>query len=226
MSKKHLKSLAAPKTWEIKRKNNVFTTRPNPGRSLELSMPINLILRDMLHYAHTTKEVKKVLNSGKIFVNGKSVKDFKFPVGIMDYIEIPELKQIFLFYIGSKGKFMIKSMKDKIETYKIIGKTLLKNKKLQLNCLGGKNIIVDKDSYKVGDSIVLDKTKIKKHLKFEEGASVYLYGGKYIGYIGILEKIHDVHNKHFIFVKVKNEKVETLKNYAFVIESNLIGDKE
>ena len=225
MSKKHLKSLAAPKTWNIKRKNNVFTTRPNPGRSLELSMPINLILRDMLGYAHNTKEVKKILNSEKVSVNGRIVKDFKFPVGIMDCIEIPELKQIFLFYIGPKGRFIIQSVKDKVETYKIIGKTLLKNKKLQLNCLGGKNVFVDKDSYKLGDSIILDKNKIKKHLKFEEGACIYLYGGKYIGCTGILESIRDVHNKHFIIIKIKNEKIETLKDYAFVIENKVIGDK-
>lgn len=225
MSKKHLKSLAAPKTWEIKRKNNVFTTRPNPGRSLELSMPVNLILRDMLHYAHNTKEVKKILNSRKILVNGKVVKDFKFPVGIMDNIEVPELKQVFLFYIGPKGKFITKLVKTKIETYKIIGKTLLKNNKLQINCLNGKNIIVDNGSYKIGDSIILDKNKIKKHLKLEEGAFVYLYGGRYIGCVGVLEKMHNSCDKDHIFIKIKNEKVETLKDYAFVVENDLVGDK-
>jgi len=31
MSKRHLKSLATPRTWQIKRKGQKYTIRPKPG---------------------------------------------------------------------------------------------------------------------------------------------------------------------------------------------------
>ena len=53
-----------PKSWQIKiKKKRKFITRPLPGQSLKLGMPINLILRDILKLALNNKEVKKILKS-------------------------------------------------------------------------------------------------------------------------------------------------------------------
>ena len=43
--KNHLKLIAAPKTWFVPRKTNVFTLRPSPGaHALEYGMPLGLLL--------------------------------------------------------------------------------------------------------------------------------------------------------------------------------------
>ena len=58
MSSDHLKRLVAPRSWNIARKENVWTTRPMPGKhSLEGAIPISTILRDYLKavsYTHLT----------------------------------------------------------------------------------------------------------------------------------------------------------------------------
>ena len=66
MSKNHLKIQKVPDTWPIKRKDTVFVTRPNPGaHNMNLSVPINVLLRNVLGKAKTTKEVKKIYISGE-----------------------------------------------------------------------------------------------------------------------------------------------------------------
>ena len=85
----YLKRLAMPKTWRIKRKGTVFITRPNPGpHSMGLSMPLNLIIRDILGYAENKREVRKVLMNNNVMVDGVRRKNHKLPVGLMDTIEI------------------------------------------------------------------------------------------------------------------------------------------
>jgi len=82
----HLKRFFAPKTWKIKRKGIKFVSKPSAGpHRREMSMPINVILRDLMGYAKTTREVKYLLNNkdvlvdaeGNIAVDGKKVGTIK-----------------------------------------------------------------------------------------------------------------------------------------------------
>ena len=54
MVKNHLKTLNAPKTWAIKRKENTFVTKPQPGsHSYKLGFSINHILKSELNISHS-----------------------------------------------------------------------------------------------------------------------------------------------------------------------------
>ena len=175
----HIKRLAAPKTWVIHRKEHKWTTRQTPGpHSLSNSIPLNDVIKTFLGLASTTREVKKILNSGKILIDGKVRKDHKFPVGIMDVIDIPDLKKTYLLILNKRGSFSLKQYKNSNEKIaKIINKTYLKNGKLKLNIYDGKNFIVTEKDYNVNDSVVLNlkENKISKHVKLEKGALIY-YG--------------------------------------------------
>ena len=78
---------------------------------------------------------------------------------------------------------------------------------MQVNFYNGNNMLVDKNEYKVGDTLVLslkDKN-IVKHLKMEEGATVYLTKGKHVGSIGVLKKVlKSDKNSRNNFAKIKN----------------------
>ena len=94
MGKNHLKRLNAPKTWPISRKGSKWITKQNPGpHKLNESMPLNIIIRDLLIYAKTTKEVKNILSNKDILINKRVIKEKKFPVGTFDIIEIPKTKE-------------------------------------------------------------------------------------------------------------------------------------
>ena len=73
--KRHLKIMAAPKSWPVERKERIWITRPNPGpHTLESSISISLILK-LLKYAKTTKETKQIINEKKVLVNNNLVRD-------------------------------------------------------------------------------------------------------------------------------------------------------
>src|SRR5512133_1462699 len=145
MAKKHLKTLTAPVSWPIKRKGQTFVIRPLPGKSFNMSMPLSLILKDMLGYCKTSKEVRALLRDKEILVDGKRRKEEKFLVGIMDILSIPITKDYFRMQINKNRKLELVKI-DASETgskiMKIVGKTSLKNGKMQLNLFDGRNIIV------------------------------------------------------------------------------------
>ena len=103
---------------------------------------------------------------------------------------------------------------------KIVNKTIVKGKKVQLNLHDSSNLLVDKDIYATGDTLIIEKNKVKKHLKFEKGATIYLIGGKHKGATASLEDIHLSNNmqKQRIIFKLGKENFETLKEFAFVID--------
>ncbi|MEK6934482.1 MAG: 30S ribosomal protein S4e [Nanoarchaeota archaeon] len=220
----HLKRIRVPKSWPLeKRKYRKYIARPLPGpHKLMNSITLDFLLKDILKIAKTTKEVKLILNKGYVLIDNVVRKNHKFPVGLIDTISLPELNQYYII-LFNQGKFSIHpTTKGEADSKicKIVGKKILKGKKLQLNLYDGKNILVDKDEYKVGDSIIISQNKIKKHLKFEKGALIYLTDGKHKGTISKLEEI-----QHFkgitpdrVILKYDNKKITTRKDYAFVIE--------
>lgn len=220
MVKRHLKRLVAPKSWKIKRKGITFITRPRPGmHSKKNSTSINVVLRDMLGYAKTTRDVKIILADKGVLVDKKQVKDHRFSVGVMDIIDMPKINKCFRILLNKKGNIClveIKGDETKIKLCKIVEKTVIKKGKIQLNLNDGRNIIINKNNYNTGDTLAvqLPELKIKEHLKFEKGSSVYLSGGKHKGESGIAEEIKD----SMIRVKPESgESFETLKKFAFVI---------
>ena len=229
MTKRHLFSLNAPANWPIERKKYVWVTRPNPGpHQLKRCLSLNMLLKNVLKYARTSREVKVILNSGEVLINNKPVKDDKFPVGIMDNIEIKKTNEHFMLIINEYNKYELKKINkenSKIKPCKIINKTILKKGKTQLNLFDGRNIIVNNSDYKVGDTILIDveKNKIVDHIKLGKGSTIYIMYGKYIGYIGQLQDVvleDGMKSNKIVFTKDK-EKIETLKDYAFAIPEDL-----
>jgi small subunit ribosomal protein S4e len=213
--KNKLKSIAVPKTWTIKRKKNIWTMKPVGGHRLEHSLPVSTLLKVYLKHAKTTKETRSIVNLKGILVDGRKIKKINIGVGIMDILEIPVLKEKYVMMINQRGQLYPLKTDLTFKIAKITNKTR-KGNKTQLNLFGGQNLIVDKDSFKVGDTITLDlkEGKVKDHIKFAEGASCMLLGGSHIGEIGNIKKIED--DKIIISGKSGNE-FETLKKFIYVI---------
>ncbi|MDD5651574.1 MAG: 30S ribosomal protein S4e [Candidatus Nanoarchaeia archaeon] len=230
----HLKRIPAPKIWPIKRKIRKFIARPMPGpHCLNDCITLNILLKDFLNQAKTTKEVKFILNNGKILVNKIPRKEYRFPLGIMDIIEIPDLKQKFILLFNEKNRFSLNPIKDSnTKLCKIIGKKVVKNKKVQINLHDGRNLLLDKNNYAVGDTIVFDleNKKVKDHLKLEKDVMIYLNGGSCKGHIGKLQKIDEGNGyaEQKITFLLGKEVHTTLKKYAFVVgkDKSLIEVKE
>jgi small subunit ribosomal protein S4e len=218
--KSHLKRLAMPKTWDIKRKSTKYVLRPLPGsHTLDSSIPLQTVLRDVLKVAKTAKEVRYILNEKSVLVNGKKRLEVKYPVGLMDVIDIPDLKKSYRILFNQKGKIFtheLKPTEKDLVPFKIKNKSYIKKGKIQLNFTDGSNLLVDKDTYKTDDVIIFDitKKKITKHIEFQKGSLVYLTGGNCVGYNA---KIEDIKEDNILIKLNKGEIFETSKRYAFVL---------
>ena len=225
MAKKHLFRISAPKFWDISRKEKKYTIHPSPGpHGIDNCIPLGLIIRDYLKYAKTSREANRIINQGKIEVDGIVRKDDRFPVGLMDVLTIKELSEHYRLLFDNKGNMILHKIskeESNIKPVKIINKTIIKNKKVQINLFDGKNTMIDKDIYKTADTLVYDLSKktFSEHIKFEKGSLIYLMDGKQIGKTGILESIQEQRGNEPTKIILKNgkEKFETLKDYAFVI---------
>jgi len=215
---KHLSRLAAPRHWPIKRHGLKWITKLRPGaHSSSLGMPLNIVLRDLLGYAKTNKEVKTILNTQEVLVDSKRRKDSRFNVGLMDSLSLLKTKEYFRVLFDKKGKIAlipIKENESRIKPCKIIGKRFVKGK-MQINLYDGKNILVEKGDYKIGDSVLVELPvlKIKEVLPIAKGSTVYLVGGRHVGEVGLLKEIKG----NNIVVKTEKTEFETLKKYGFVV---------
>lgn len=222
MVKRHQKSVSAPKSWAHKRKKTVFITQPyNGAHSKETGIPLSLLLKDLLNFCKTTKEVTNILNTKHIIIDGVRRKNYKFQVGFTDIISIPDIKKHYVLTLDQKGRIMPKEIKEeeaKSKIVKVLDKKIIKEGKTQLNLSGGRNLLLDKNDYKVGDSLIVEipKQTIKKHISLEKDAVVFLTGGRHVGITGTIEKI----DGNIIKIKHDKEELTTTKNYAFVIGKN------
>ena len=220
MVKKHLKRIAAPKTWNISRKETTYVTKQFPGpHNMQYSMPLSLVIRELIKASKTAKDAKLILNTKDVFVDKRKRTEEKFAVGLMDIVEFPQLEERYRILLDNKGKLVAVSATDKEAAHKLLrveSKTKIKGGKVQLNLSDGRNIIVEKDTYKTGDSIMisLPDQKIVEHLKLDKNMLILLIGGSHAGIIAKAEEI----SADMIIIKTsKNQRAETQKRYAFVV---------
>ncbi|MFH2019812.1 MAG: 30S ribosomal protein S4e [archaeon] len=218
MVKKHLKALAAPVTWPIKRKENKFVLRPKPGKKFEFSMPVALIFKNLLKYCKTMREVKSILHDKEILIDGRRTKEPKALVGIMDTLSLPLSGENYMLLISrSKKLFLLAVGKEEIgkKVCKIIGKTTLKKNQVQLNLFNSVNLIVKEDKYKLGDSVVisLPDQKILKHLELAKDAYVFVISGSHVGEHGTVVGVEN----SMIKIKMQSAEFETPKETVFVV---------
>jgi small subunit ribosomal protein S4e len=208
-----------PNDWPINRKGTKYViTTSHANRS---SIPILFVVRDILKIAKKRKEVKAILMQGQIKVNLRVIKDEGFPIQIDDVINLEKSNKNYRLEL-EKGKLELKEINEKDSTkkiVKIIGKTILPEKKIQLNFRDGQNIITN-EKVNVGDSIVLGlkEMKIEKVLPLKEGANIEIIGGKYAGDKGKLKLIQERERGKRYIIKIKDGEIDLPFKLIKVIE--------
>ena len=182
----HAKRQTTSKFWPIPRKGTKYVVVPSHEK--KNGVPLLIILRDMLKVTENRKEVRKILQEKLVHVNNKLIGKENFSVLPFDIIKLADKSYELVF--SDKGKFEVRETTRKEMVLKVVGKKILKNKKIQINLLYGKNIISD-EKVKVGDSVVIKEKKIAKILHLEKGKEVIIFAGKYKGKEGKIEKIEN-----------------------------------
>jgi len=233
---KHQKRIAAPRSWRIERKTAYWTVKPRPGpHPGDRSMPLLLIVRDMLKLADNSKEAKRILHEGNILVDGKQRKDHKFPVGIFDILSIPAIGANYMVLLDKKGKLSLVALGAEEASRKLCrvnNKTVIKGGVIQLNMYDGRNILPSNGlgaEIKTHDSIMisLESDEILQRFAYKEGSKVMVIGGKHSAQTGEIEEIRIVRSPGSNVVKIKpldgGDSFETIDDYVFVVGEDKIA---
>src|SRR5574344_375948 len=218
----HMKRLAAPRTWPLKRKVSVWVTKQSAGaHSIEDSMSAVTVLRDMVGACDTAREAKRIIGNREMFVDGKAVKNPKAPVGFMDVISIPKMNLNYRMLITDKGKLAlvpIDADEAAWEICKIMDKTVVKGGKIQLNLSGGRNILLDKNDYTCGDSlkIAFEGQAIMDHYALAAGNTVLIKEGAHSGSIKTVKEVEVVRGSAPNLV-IFTDGTQTVVDNCFVI---------
>jgi len=223
--KKHLKRLAAPKSWMLSKLGGVFTCKPSSGphRQRE-SMPIALFLRNRLNYALTMKEVTSIMKQRLVKIDGKVRTDHRFPAGFMDVVQLQKVNENFRLIYDVKGRFCVHRITGEEAKYKlcrVLKVSVGPNNVPMLSTNDGRTIRYPDPLVKVNDTIRVDITtnKIMDFIKFEPGNICMVTGGANTGRVGIIMN-RERHQGSFDIVHVKDNNGHTFATrlgYIFVI---------
>ena len=232
---KHQKRIAAPGSWQISRKTAWWTVKSRPGpHPKDRSIPLLLIVRDMLKLADNSKEAKRILNEGKILIDGRIRKDHKFPVGIFDILSIPEIEANYMVLMDKRGKLSlhpISSEEARNKLCRVENKRMLRGGVTQLNLHDGRNLLLgDEDGeIRTHDSIMLalDSNAISQHFAYKVGSKAMVIGGRHSAQIGEIEEIKVVRSPEPNVVILKSledgASFETIADYIFVVGEDKIA---
>ncbi len=217
-----LKRLKAPSFWPIERKNKKYIVPPVPGaHSVQNSMPLGLILRDVLKCSKTMKEARYVLSRGLVSIDGLKKKNKNFGAGVMDVLKVGDDSYRI---IPSKAGFKFQKVSGEEATFKLMrvrNKKSLRGKKVQVNFHDGRNMIVDKDEFKTGDVVVFDfqKKAIRQKIKFEKGSTIVVLKGHSRGAVGKIDGIKTTKSSkpNEVTVSIGSGSIVLPKDYVFVI---------
>ena len=214
----HLKRQGAPINWPIPRKGTTYLVKTLSD--LSNSLPLLVVLRDLLKVAQNRREVKRIVHLKQILQNTKVITDEKASLYLFDTISILPSKKSYRLGLTKTGKFIINEIKDMEAGHKIskiVDKKTLNGKKIQLNFSDGRNYLSDVKC-KVNDSalINLKDKKIEKCLPLKERANALIIAGKHSGEKGIVERIDD--KKKMVQIEIGGAHVNVLIKQMMITE--------
>ncbi len=214
-----------PNFYQTPRKKYVFATNVGPGPHPKWLAydPVTLI-RDVLGYARTAWEAKKGLKLGMLIVNNKTIRNHQFPIGLFDVINIRDT-DIYYRLVPFNGKELYPIKIDKqekdLKIIKIVKKVKIKGGKLQYVGHDSSSYILDDNSIKVGDSLLVNisENKILDVLRLEKGNMGLVYRGRRVGMIGKIDEIIPSTYSRIATVKLLkgNESATVIKDYIVIV---------
>ncbi|HTW76792.1 MAG TPA: 30S ribosomal protein S4e [Thermoplasmata archaeon] len=221
---RRLKRRAAPRSWTIPRKGTKWVQRPAPGpHAQDQSIPLALVLRDLLHLATSAREARILVRSGAVQVDGKVAHELDRGIGFMDTLSLAApLNAHYRVIHDRHGRLVlvaIPSTEAGVKIGRVRFKHAVPKGHIEVTLHDGRNLLVPPTSpYRVGDSLKLEvpAQKVVDHLKLAPGALAYVAGGSHVGQLARVERIEVRNSPQPNLVHFK-EGFSTVKEYVFVV---------
>ncbi len=227
---KQLKRLPAPAHWPIERKLTKFTVRPRPGpHRIEQCIPLAILLREVLGHAKTMREVKRIVFTGQVRVDGAVRRAPGFPLGVMDVVEILSAGERYRLLPKVGGGLMtvpIDEQEAKFKLCRVEKKMMVPGGRLQITLHDGRNILFPADR-SPSEIHTLDTVKISlpdqqllSTYPLESGVLAIVTQGRNVGLRGRVVEIDRRYGTHASTVTIEDEtgtRIQTAMEYIFVI---------
>lgn len=192
-----VKRQLAPSFWKIRRKEGQFVVRARSGpHPKTICYPLGIFLRDILRVCESMDEVTRILNDGKVSIDGVVRRSIGWPVGLMDIMELIPLSQVFRLVPKDRNLLvpvLLSGQAEKnLKLLRVTARKTIKDNKTQYGFHDGRTLIAS-EQYAIGDSCLFDLSskEIKSHIKLEKGSIVIVTKGENAGAIGKVEDIRD-----------------------------------
>ncbi len=192
--KNKLKRLAAPRSWDISRKSDRFVFKPLPGpHPIAGSYPLGVVVRDLASMANLSKELKFMLKSGKVKVDGRERRTPRFPVGLFNVVSVPAEGVDFRLVPTPKGLSLAKVSSDEAKTKlcSVHTKSKVKGGHIQYGLHDGRSVMDDALKLAPGDAVLIEvpSQKVLGQARLAKGSLGLVLTGDRAGQLG---KIADV----------------------------------
>lgn len=190
-----MKRLSAPRQWNIGRKGDRFAFKPSPGPySTEGSYPLGTIVRDILGMVDDARELRRVITSGQIMVDGVPRKSLTFPVGLFNVVEVPKEGVAFRMVPSPDGLLTSRVMSaedSKLKLCRVKSKVKSKGGHMQYGFHDGRSMLEDNLKISPGDAVLmkLPEQSIVSTIRLTKGSLGLIISGERAGQ---LAKIVDV----------------------------------
>ncbi len=231
---RHLKRLASPDFWPVLRKEFKWVVRPSCGpHPASKSIPLLLIVRDILRYAETGREARKLIAEGHFKVDCVVRTNYRYPVGLMDVVEVVDTGEVFRVIPAPVDYLTLIPISRDEASFKLCrieNKTVVKGGHIQLNLHDGRNVLIRvsdpsrpvEDSYATMGTLKLSipRQEVLKYIPLEEGSLVIVTDGRNVGKVGRLINVAPGMRRYRRQVKIEctnKEVIYTTLDKVFVI---------
>ncbi|MEM2096147.1 MAG: S4 domain-containing protein [Candidatus Caldarchaeum sp.] len=224
----HLKSLAAPRHYP--KKPTVFTASPRPGgHPRQNSIPLIVVVRDILGYAEDGRTARKLINQGKFQVDGRVVRDPRFPLGLMDLLQVAELAENYRVLVRPRkglGVFKVGGDEAGIKVCQVVRKNHVRGGGLSIGLHDGRTILFKGEEVERGRSFMaLDGLKISvpsqdilDRASLEPGVYGFIVRGSRAGLHGVVSKVR----KDVVYPDKPTATVETSQGPVTTLLKNIM----
>ncbi len=222
---RHYRRLRVPTTLPVEgRKRIHWLLSPNPGPHPKAqAISLGSLLRDQLALGVDLREIKRLLNAGHIKVDGKTVREARYSIGLMDIIEAPKASKVWRMQIVG-GRLMPKEVDAGAAKYKlckVVGKQTIPGGKITVSTHDGRTLQAD-NAVKVGATLKmsLPAFKLSGQMPMAPGVRCLVTEGKHAGETAILEKIIERVGSMDSEAQLKSgaESFITVTKYLFIVD--------
>ncbi len=186
---RHIRRLASTRYMKLNRKVSKYVARPMAGRhNGKSTISLTTVLKEKMMDA-TSRDVRYLLNRGEVEVNGKIVKEERYPIGFGDIIHLKPSKETYRIVSARNGVFGFEKADEKHkQAFKVVGKHVAKGGKISIRLHDG-SVLISDNKVKVNDSVIVGKKGVEKVIALGPGKNCYVINGTHASESGKIKEI-------------------------------------